>query len=59
MEKDDFEKLNKNINIDEVNEGKSSVLLSNADKTFSAFYNPAQVRLHKFRNLIEIYQYYS
>jgi hypothetical protein len=43
MEKDDFQSLNKNINIDLVNEGKSSVLLSNADKTFSAFYNPAQV----------------
>jgi hypothetical protein len=43
MEKDDMESLNKNINIDEVKEGKSTVLLSNKDKTFSAFYNPAQV----------------
>jgi hypothetical protein len=46
MEKDDFQSLNKNINIDLVNEGKSSVLLSNADKTFSAFYNPAQVKFN-------------
>ena len=40
---ENFENLNKNINIDEVTEGKASVYLSNKDKTFSAFYNPAQV----------------
>ena len=42
MEKE--ENLNKNEveNLDEVTEGKASVRLSNDDKTFSAFYNPAQ-----------------
>lgn len=35
---------NQNISLDIVTEGKATVRLSNDDKTFSAFYNPAQVR---------------
>jgi hypothetical protein len=39
-----IEKLeNKDIKLDEVTEGKVTVFLSNEDRTFSAFYNPAQV----------------
>jgi hypothetical protein len=34
---------NENIEIDIVTEGKATVRLSNDDKSFSAFYNPAQV----------------
>jgi hypothetical protein len=33
----------KDIKLDEVTEGKVTVFLSNEAKTFSAFYNPAQV----------------
>jgi hypothetical protein len=33
---------------DIVVEGKATVRLSNEDKSFSAFYNPAQVRIHYF-----------
>lgn len=35
---------NENLNIDIVTEGKATVKLSNEDKSFSAFYNPAQVK---------------
>jgi hypothetical protein len=34
---------NENIELDIVTEGKATVRLSNDDKSFSAFYNPAQV----------------
>jgi hypothetical protein len=34
---------NEEIKIDIVTEGKATVRQSNDDKTFSAFYNPAQV----------------
>ena len=34
---------NKEVKLDEVTEGKVTVFLSNEDKSFSAFYNPAQV----------------
>jgi hypothetical protein len=42
--KEDLPQLkNENIEIDIVTEGKATVRLSNDDKSFSAFYNPAQV----------------
>ena len=39
-----------------ITEGKAFVYLENKEKTFSAFYNPAQVCLCTIRNSIEIYQ---
>jgi tRNA (guanine26-N2/guanine27-N2)-dimethyltransferase len=36
---------NKELKVDEVTEGKVTVFLSNEDKSFSAFYNPAQVNV--------------
>lgn len=38
-----------------VSEGKAEVYSENEEKTFSAFYNPAQVSLSITRNLIETY----
>jgi hypothetical protein len=32
-----------NVEMEEVTEGKATVRLANEDKSFSAFYNPAQV----------------
>ena len=46
---------NEIINQNTITEGKASVYLENKEKTFSAFYNPAQVYNHIIRNLIEIY----
>jgi hypothetical protein len=44
LEEETIEKLeNKEVKLDEVTEGKVTVYLSNEDKSFSAFYNPAQV----------------
>ncbi len=43
IEEPTFEMKNENISLDVVSEGKATVRLSNDDKTFSAFYNPAQV----------------
>ena len=37
--------MNDGIELDMVTEGKATVRLSNDDKSFSAFYNPAQVRI--------------
>ena len=39
-----------------ITEGKASIYLENIEKTFSAFYNPAQVVFNYInRNLTEIY----
>ena len=35
---------NEDLQLDIVTEGKATVRLSNDDKSFSAFYNPAQVK---------------
>jgi hypothetical protein len=35
---------NEDLPLDIVTEGKATVRLSNDDKSFSAFYNPAQVK---------------